>query len=194
MDVAKAQAEPSKRDVTKALDLLELRMAELKTSYEQYFLDVQPLAPDGLHKEVTALIRSLLRAPFKNSATRFRLQTLISRYQAYNTYWSRVLKQREAGTYSRDVFKARIRSAPMTQNSKNGAASGSGAGIRQLYEAYLNAIKKTGGNPEKIQFEKFKSSVLAQGKKLKSEKGIKKVQYKVVISNGKVCLKASAKK
>jgi len=105
-DVVSSQ---SSRDLDAELDALERKISELKVQYEQYFLDVITQAPDKLFDEVVKLVKSLQTAPFKNSVTRFRLKTLTTRFQTYKTYWEKVKKQREEGTYRRDVFKAKLR-------------------------------------------------------------------------------------
>ena len=99
----------TRRALDEELDRLEGKIAELRVLYEQYFVDVMPQPPTKLQEETVRLMRSLLRAPFKNSANRFRLRVLISRYQTYATYCERVNKQKEEGTYSRDLFKAEMR-------------------------------------------------------------------------------------
>lgn len=102
-------ATQSGRDVEPDLDLLENKIGELKVQYEQYFLDIITQPPDKLFEEVVRLIKTLQNAPFKNSVTRFRLKTLTTRFQTYKTYWEKVKKQREEGTYKRDIFKAKLR-------------------------------------------------------------------------------------
>ena len=99
----------SGRDIDPELDLLETKLSELKVNYEQYFLDIISQPPDKLFEEVVRLIKGLQNAPFKNSTTRFRLKSLTSRFQTYKTYWEKVKKQREEGTYRPDIFKAKLR-------------------------------------------------------------------------------------
>ena len=103
------EKETNRRQLDLELDRLENKISELRVLYEQYFVEILPLSPDKQQKEIVALIRKLLRAPFKNSQTRFRLRVLVQRYQTYATYWERVQKQKEEGTYSRDLFKAEMR-------------------------------------------------------------------------------------
>ena len=104
-----SEKETNRRQLDLELDRLENKISELRVLYEQYFVEILPLSPDKQQKEIVALIRKLLHAPFKNSQTRFRLRVLVQRYQTYATYWERVQKQKEEGTYSRDLFKAEMR-------------------------------------------------------------------------------------
>ena len=96
-------------DVRMELAKLDAMIDELKVVFEQYFLGLTPYAPDKLHNQVKRQIRTLRRAPFKNSQMGYQLRTLEGRYNTLNTYWARVLREREAGTYHRDVFKANLR-------------------------------------------------------------------------------------
>ena len=45
----------------------------------------------------------------RNTAIRFRFQTLIQRYTTLQTYWRRIGRQIEEGTYRRDLLRARRR-------------------------------------------------------------------------------------
>lgn len=42
----------------------------------------------------------------RNTGARFRFQTLVQRFTSYQTYWNRILRQMEEGTYRRDVARA----------------------------------------------------------------------------------------
>src|SRR5262245_3607671 len=103
------EAHRIRRQLDVELEQLEERIETLRVLYEQHFADILPQPPTKLQKEAVFLIRKLLKAPFKNSQTRFKLRQLVTRYQTYRTYWERVLKEREEGTYVRDVFKAELR-------------------------------------------------------------------------------------
>ena len=83
----------TRRDFDRELDILEAKIGELRIFYEQFFVDILPQPPEKQHAEVVRLIKRLLKAPFKNSASRFRLRSLINRFQTYATYWERVNKK-----------------------------------------------------------------------------------------------------
>ena len=184
----------NQREFDRQLDRFEAGVARLRILYEQFFTGLQPRAPEQEHKAVVKEIKILLRAPFKNSQRRFRLRTLINRYQTYNTYWERCLKQKEEGTYFRDVYKAELRERQRAEMEELATKVGaSNKGIEQLYSTYETALRKAGSNSTNLNFDSFKKSMLATAKQLKEKHGIKKVQYKVVVKEGKVVLKASAK-
>lgn len=104
-----------KKELDLELDLLEEKISELKLQYEQYFLDIVTQPPDKLYQEVVLFIRRLQNAPFKNSASSFRMKALTHRFQTFDTYWKRITKERAEGRYRRDVFKAKIRQGPVAE-------------------------------------------------------------------------------
>ena len=189
-----AKSSTSERSFDRELDRFERAIEELRVLYEQYFIDILPQPPEKLHHQVKMVMRKLLKAPFKNSADRFRLRTLIQRYQTFDTYWERVLKQREEGTYSKDVFRSEMRKKLLEeaekQTSKSGAADKS---LKELFNTYQNALNKTGVKVDNINFDSFKKSLVEKAKRLKEQHGVKKLHYKVMVKDGKVILKASAK-
>ncbi len=183
-----------KRQLELELDRLEAMIENLRIQYEQYFVDIVPLPPDKPQKEIKAFIRLLLKAPFKNSQTRFRLKTIIHRYQTYYTYWERVMKQREDGTYVKDLFKADLREHLQEELQKaNSQSAKAEKGLRDLYASYENALTQVGSKPQNLNFDSFKKSIVHQAKQLKEKHGVKKLSYSVVVKDGKVVLKASTK-
>jgi len=188
------EKEQNRRQLDTELDQLESRIAELRVLYEQHFVDILPQAPEKIHKEVVRTIRKLLRAPFKTAQTRFRLRMLVQRFQTYATYWERVLKQKEEGTYTRDLFKAEMREKLLEEVEREQSNSGRAEkGFKQLFDSYETALRKTGSNTANLTFDAFKQSLLKQAKLLKEKTGVKKLQYKVVVKDGKVTVKASGK-
>ena len=174
---------------------LERTIEELRVQYEQYFIDVVPLPHDKLHAQVKSLIRALLKAPFKNSADRFHLRTLVQRYKTFETYWTRILKQREEGTYSKDVFKSEIRQKMLEEAERQASSLGKAEqGIKQLFNIYQDALKKSGNNQVNLEFDSFKKTLIEKAKQLKKEHQVSKLNYKIIMKDGKVLIKAQAKK
>lgn len=176
------------------LDRLELMISELKTQFEQYFLGVRKLPPEPLHKEVKVAIRRLLRSPFKNSSHKFRLRTLESRYQSFNNYWERVNKQREDGTYYRDVFKAELREKLAMEEAHSQTAGGQASkAMTDLFNSYREALEKQSGKAQRLDFEKFQKTLIDRAKELRQQHGAKRVSFKIKVKEGKVSVQAIAK-
>lgn len=97
------------KEVDHALEELEGRIERLKALYEQYFMGIEKLEPLVPRKDVDRRIQILRREQVRNTAQRFKFQTLIQRYNAFQQYWARVAREIENGTYHRDVARAAAR-------------------------------------------------------------------------------------
>lgn len=89
----------------------EVRLERLRALYEQWFQGVERLEPAVPAKDVERRMWALrkVQAQVRNTAMRFKFQTLWQRYNTYQTYWRRVGRQIEEGTYRRDVMRVRAR-------------------------------------------------------------------------------------
>jgi hypothetical protein len=88
------------------LDELETKVERLRSLYEQYFLGIEKMPPNVAQKDVDRRIYSLRREQIRNTAKRFKLQTIIQRYNTFQQYWMRILREIENGTYRRHVLRA----------------------------------------------------------------------------------------
>ncbi|MDI1451372.1 hypothetical protein QHF85_45445, partial [Polyangium sp. 6x1] len=96
-------------EVERALEDLDSRLERLRALYEQYFLGIERLEPLVPRKELDRRIMLLRREQIRNTALRFKFQTLIQRYNTFQQYWGRVAREIENGTYQRDVLRAAAR-------------------------------------------------------------------------------------
>ena len=181
----------NQNDLRVELDKLEARLADLKQQYEQYFTGLVPLPPDKLHTLVKQQIKQLLNAPFRSSEINYRLKTLKGRYQTFDGYFQRVLKQREEGTYQRDVFKADLRDRAAKEEQYAQTAAGTAdRNMHALFDSYREALQKQSGTVPNLDFKEFKSSLAKRARELKEKHGIKKLTFKIVVKNGKVSVQA----
>ncbi len=91
--------------IEQELEELESRLERLRALYEQYFLGLEKLEPTVLRKEVDRKMWVLRREKIRNTGLRFKFQGLVQRYNTYQQYWTRVVREIEAGTYRRDILK-----------------------------------------------------------------------------------------
>jgi hypothetical protein len=89
-----------------ALEELESRLERLRALYEQYFLGFEKIEPAVARKDVDRRIYVMRREKIRNTGKRFKLQTLIQRYNTFQQYWQRICREIENGTYKRHVLKA----------------------------------------------------------------------------------------
>lgn len=93
-------------EAEKELSELETRIERLRALYEQYFLGLEKLEPLIARKDVDRRIWVLRREQLRNTGLRFKFQMLIQRYNSFQQYWGRILREIENGTYRRDVVRA----------------------------------------------------------------------------------------
>lgn len=96
----------------------ETRLDRLRALFEQYFQGIERLEPAVLRKDFERRLELLRKQKPRNTALRFRLQTLQQRYNTLTTYWTRVSRQIEEG--GRPGRRLRTRTGSVT-----GSAAGS---------------------------------------------------------------------
>jgi hypothetical protein len=96
-------ASDSPVDAEELLEQLEKLMDRLKVMYEQYFLGIQKLAPAQLHSEAERRLRDLTQVQLRNTALRYRFNSIQQKYGSYNSYWRRTLREIEQGKYVRTL-------------------------------------------------------------------------------------------
>lgn len=87
----------------------EVQLSRIKHLYEQWFQGIERLEPQIPRKQFDRTLHELRKLKPRNTALRFRYNTLIQRYTTLQTYWRRVARQIEEGTYRRDLLRARRR-------------------------------------------------------------------------------------
>ena len=103
---------------------LEEELEELKARYEQYFLGIERKEPVRWREELKKRVLKVKEAFTRNTGLRFRLQTLHARFLSYERLWLRSAKEKEEGTYRRDLFKARLhRKGPAAPEPKAAPAA-----------------------------------------------------------------------
>ncbi|HYJ09081.1 MAG TPA: MXAN_5187 C-terminal domain-containing protein, partial [Polyangiaceae bacterium] len=85
---------------------LETRLERLRGLYEQYFLGLEKIEPQVARKDVDRRIDVLRREKIRNTARRFKLQTIVQRYNTFQQYWQRICREIENGTYKRHLLRA----------------------------------------------------------------------------------------
>ncbi len=204
------------------LKLLEVKLNQLKLDYEKYFIGTRPTEPAQLRSEIQKTIIKWSNTRITNSALRFKFNSMNGRYQAFKRQWDGVLRQIEAGTYKRHIFKANLHereralaeevpelgalataAAPVGKggapaantanaNSKPAPAGTRGSRADDLFEAYRAAMKSAGQDTSGLSRAKLEAAIAKQEAAVKKQLGCAKVDFKVVVQDGKVKLKAAA--
>jgi len=182
-----------------AEELTELDEAiqNLQVLYEKYFLGIDRRPPDEERKRISKKARELRESLVKNTALKFKINTLFAKLLSFERMWDRTLREIEDGTYKRDVFKAKLRmrerdAAPASKPA--GAAAGAPQipeeKLRRLYDTFMVARRRCGEATDGISFDSVASRIRAQVPQLMQKHKAKNIEFKVVIKGGKAVLKA----
>ena len=177
------------------LKLFEAKLNHLKLDYEKYFLGTRPTEPAQARSEVQTTVIRWSNMRITNTAHRFKFNSLNGRYQAFKRQWDNILRQIDAGTYKRHVFKADLRDrergigVPASTAASSAPKNG---GSENLFETYRDAMMATGQNASGLTPEKLQRAIAKHEAAIKQKFGCDKVEFKVVVSDGKVKLKAAA--
>jgi hypothetical protein len=105
---ALVKAQKQKDAIADECSGLEEELEELKVKYEMYFLGVEKREPVKWREELKKKVLRIKESFTRNAALRFRLQSLHARFLSYERMWLRSAREKEEGTYHRDVFKAKM--------------------------------------------------------------------------------------
>ncbi len=108
--------------LTDVVGSLEEELEEVKVKYEMYFIGAERMEPARRRDDLKRAIARLKNAFTRNAGLRFRIQALHARYLSYERLWMRSTREKEAGTYRRDVMKARKKAAERKEVPDSGQA------------------------------------------------------------------------
>lgn len=86
----------------------EVKLKRLKALYEQWFTGIERIEPLIARKDLDRSLALLSKEKPRNTAARFRLQQLSARYAVYATYWQRIGRQIEEGSFERIPTHKRV--------------------------------------------------------------------------------------
>ncbi len=177
--------------IDEELKILETKVTTLKRDYEQYFIGQRPREPIQLRTEVQKQVLRHSNTPIQNTAARFRFNSINSRYQAFKRQWDATLRQIEAGTYKRHLFKAALRQRDPGEDPAPRSGGPPPTKRDDLFDAYRDAALACGQNVKGLTPEKLRGVVAQQEEKLRKKLGCERVDFRVAVENGKVKLKAT---
>ncbi len=200
--------------IAEELAQLERQLRKLRIDYEKYFAGLEKREPVELREEVARAIRKYSGATITNTGHNFKLNSLTATFSSYTSYWDRVVRQIEEGTYSRDRFRLKLKererraaegaagsSAPA--NGKAAAAETAvrfregtdpaGRELQGLYEALVAAKRKAGESLDGFGPDKLAAIIKQQLPKIAKQFNCESVEFRVVVEDGKAKLKATPK-
>ncbi len=97
----------SREGIAARLDEMERKLERMRGLYESFFMGIERSPPDVLRRDLNRQILEIQQVPISNASLRFRYQALTQRWVLLITYWNRTMREIEAGTFSRDMAKAK---------------------------------------------------------------------------------------
>ena len=187
---------PELSESERELQQLSTELRKLEGEYTMFFAGRLPRPPWETRGRVDQLFKRWDKRPTDTLVTRFRLQTLQSRYSRFVDLWDKALRQKEEG-----------RPAPTRGRRQDMAEKERSSGpdlvhvatfrdplhemekLHGLYDSLMDA-RRTAGE-DVVPFHKFADLVKEQVHRLKS-RGSQEVTFRVTAMEGRINLTAKA--
>jgi len=183
------------------LDKLEEDIRKLKNKYDQFFTGIVKVPPSFDRHQVENYIHELSKLKMRDNARRFRLSTIIGRYNQYRELWGRKMREREEGPldYRRrqaalELPPAPLAAAPRVTSTPPDAyvrmtPGANGEQIRRLWDDIERAHGEIGKHSN-LSLEQLAAMVQKQTDLVRAKYNVKTVAFRVETIDGKVKLKA----
>jgi len=97
----------SREGIEARLEDMQRKLERMRGLYESFFMGIERSPPDVLRRDMNRQILEMQQVPISNASLRFRYQAISQRWVLLITYWNRTMREIEAGTFSRDLAKAK---------------------------------------------------------------------------------------
>ncbi|MGZ5443882.1 MAG: MXAN_5187 C-terminal domain-containing protein [Thermoanaerobaculia bacterium] len=184
------------------LDKLDEDIRKLKTKYDAFFTGITKVPPHFERHQLETFIHDLNKQKIRDSGRRFRLSTLVSRYNQYRELWGRKIREREEGPLDFRRRQALLENAPQTPESQRPSVTSrpadpyvrmtpgtNGEEIRRLHEE-IERANAAMGKKSNVSLEQLAAMVQKQTELVRSKYNVNTVAFRVETVDGKVKLKA----
>jgi hypothetical protein len=187
------------------LDKLEEDIRRLKNRYDQFFAGIAKVPPSFERHQVESYIHELSKLKIRDNTRRFRLSTLLSRYNQYREMWGRKMREREEGPLDYRRRQAAMTSVPepppppppSTARVTSGGIDpyvrmtpgSNGEEVRRLYEEIEREHVKMGKHAT-LTIDQLAAMIQKQSEMVREKYHVKTVAFRVETVDGKVKLKA----
>lgn len=178
---------------------LEEKLERLRVEFEQYFLGIERRPPLGRKAEVQKIIRHLQTKRIGQTQLRFKFQGLVGRFNVFETYWTRIMRKIEEGTYERDLFKAKLKEQLGSPSGQGAARAQRQTGpnfglsedrLRSIFDQYVEARRHCGEAVDGLRYEKVREALLREAPRIAEKMHSQAVDFQVVVRGGRAVLKA----
>ena len=173
--------------------LLEKKLNELITRYEQYFIGLEKREPLLLFAEVEKIVRRCSGIPIHNTMYKHRFNMLTARFVTYREHWNRTLRLMEEGRYARDRFISdlHLRQKERPERKEPEAApAAADLDLDRLVHEFREAREACNLPVDKITRDMLAASIEKQRPLLAATLGTENFVLRVVVEEGKPRLTA----
>ena len=180
-------------DVVEDLQLLDVKLKQLRNEYEQYFLGSRRREPILLRGEVQKIVAYYANVPIRNTGYRFKFNNLRARFFALRRHWDRILREIEEGRYERHLFRARIHERELSEEADSPRPPGGSeeAEPEDIFARYLAAREACGQSTAGLTRQKLDALMEKQAAEIAAKLGCHEVRFRVVVEDGRAKLKVS---
>jgi hypothetical protein len=188
---------PPKSDFDKEMQHLEAEIRRLEAEYNMFFAGRLPRLPWETRARVEALVKKHDRSFIRNTADRFRFESLQNKYAKFCELWERQINAMEGGRPKRAGSKSppaappraaakaeQAPQAPVERVVRFASGHADEDRVKELYEK-LAEVKKAAGEAA-VPMDRLAALVRAQVAKFSAEGG--EVAFRVGMKDGKVSL------
>lgn len=198
-----------------ALATLDESLRRLQVQYHLFFFGVRKLPPTEDRKRLDTLVREIEKRRIRDNGSRFRLVSLVSKYNQFQELWSRQMREREEGPVEYQRRMAAFEAAGGESSPGGGGSSGGNAGEQDPErretsggaDSYVRVSPRSNGDAMKalhtqieaanqalgkasMTFDQVSSMIEKQADALRIRFGVDTVAFKVETVDGKLKLKA----
>lgn len=195
-------------------------MRNVRMAYDRYFMGLERLEPAKERDATKKTLQRLMGETQRNTANKFRLQTLQASWNTWEAHWARIARQIEEGTFKRDKQKAIGKYKAMTPDGPGApdalaadakaaapsaqvvAPHAATAGTRQaarvsdqtasqLHRDFEAARRSLGLPPGGLSLAALTQTLHKQAQAIVTQYKCQSVEFKVAIKDGKPILKAT---
>ena len=191
---------PPKSDWDQQMMQLETEIRRLEAEFNMFFAGRLPRPPAETRARVAALVKKHDQTFIRNTADRFKFESLQNRYSKFIELVERQMTNRELGRPVAGVRRIQEPPPPrrpdpkdaptgepgMVRFARDQQLSADSEPVKQLFEQLADAKKQVGESP--VAIDRLAALVRAQVDKFAAEG--KDVTFKVAMKDGKVSLTA----
>ena len=192
--IAMAAADPKQTELE--LGNLERSIELLKRDFEIFFAGASKQPPTDQRDKLDKAIKRMTTLQGMNYALRFRLNSIVARFNSYLDLWNKQLRAKEEGRpflrtgAGLHVTTQPHRNGPEGEKAREPEQAKPADPFAQVYREYVRARSEAGEPDAKMTFDGFVKVVSKQRDAILQKFQCKDVEFYVAVEQGHTKLKA----